>query len=343
MPSVTYIPTTAEWNNLYSDQAARIAAQGNMNNPAKAAAAGSTNAVTAAGNPNLNNLSNPDWIKAMSEMISQINIDAQQKANASRIPNASGLEKQSSGNIADALAGKLPSDVINQIAQTSAERGVSTGNPMGASTNADLLKAIGLNSLQLQNTGQSWLDQALGRNPSGPIANTQALVTTPAQAEDLALKRQAQELDYLKFLQSLAASKQTNPTGYGGGRGGGTPSGGGSFAPATNWSSGVNVSTPGVPNNTPNYGTMAGSDWTPGTYTDTMNPLYGYTQTGGLPNSVPAQDLTWENSGWNDLLPSTPDVSMNLYGDNTGYTGGNDYGYGDLSPEELMYLYSGGY
>lgn len=338
MPPTIYMPTQAEWAKIYADQAVNspLAIYNNylskQNGTATTPAPGSASAVTAAGNPNLNNLSNPDWIKAMSEMVTQLNIDAQQKANASRIPGAAGLEKQSSTNIADALSGKLPADVINQIAQASAERGVGTGNPMGASTNADLLKAIGLNSLQLQGQGQSWLDQALGRNPSGQIANTQALVTTPAQAEQLALARQAQELDYLKFLQSLQANKTAPRTGYGGSPGNYAPSGG-SFAPATNWSSGVNNAfTPTSPTSPVNYGTMAGSDWTPGTITNTLDPLYGYTPTQGLPNSTP-QPLTWENSGWNDLLPSTPDVSMDLYG------GGND---NSLSDEEWWNLFGGG-
>src|SRR5512138_3446229 len=271
MPPTIYMPTTAEWAKIYADQAVNspLAIYNNylnkQNGTATTPAPGSGSAVTAAGNPNLNNLSNPDWIKAMSEMVTQLNIDAQQKANASRIPGATGLEKQSSTNIADALAGKLPADVINQIAQASAERGVGTGNPMGASTSADLLKAIGLNSLQLQNTGQSWLDQALGRNPAGQVANTQALVTTPAEAERLALARQQQELNYLMHMEDLAAGRYSNHrNGYGG-----TPSKGyapsGGFAPATNWASGVTIPTttntvPGVNNTIPDT-VMPGMDY----------------------------------------------------------------------------------
>ena len=95
-------------------------------------------------------------------------MQAQGAANAARIPGAMGLESQSSGNIRNALSGQLPADVINQIGQRSAERGVMTGNPYGASTSADYLKAIGLNSLQMMGTGQDWLSAALGSKSRCP-------------------------------------------------------------------------------------------------------------------------------------------------------------------------------
>ena len=79
----------------------------------------------------------PAWIAAMTEMVNNLNLQAQGAANAARIPGAMGLESQSSGNIRNALSGQLPADVINQIGQRSAERGVMTGNPYGASTSAD--------------------------------------------------------------------------------------------------------------------------------------------------------------------------------------------------------------
>lgn len=338
MPPTIYMPTQAEWAKIYADQAVNspLAIYNNylskQNGTATTPAPGSGSAVTAAGNPNLNNLSNPDWIKAMSEMVTQLNIDAQQKANASRIPGAAGLEKQSSTNIADALAGKLPADVINQIAQASAERGVGTGNPMGASTSADLLKAIGLNSLQLQGQGQSWLDQALGRNPSGQIANTQALVTTPAQAESLALQRQGQELAYLSHLQDLAAGRYSNNhTGYGG-----SPSKGSSFAPATNWGS-----TPSSYSNptpiAPGW-SDPGNPSSPYYYNDQLfnqdlanfYPEYLY---GGTPAST---DTTMP-ANWNAYDTNPVSYNPEFYPDT--YGGGDN---NSLSDEEWWNLFGGG-
>ncbi len=131
---------------------------------------------------------NMDWVKSTTDMINQINQQAQQSANAGRIPGGAGLEGQSSANIHNALAGQLPSDVINQIGQQAAERGVSSGSPWGANSNADYLKAIGLNSLQLQNTGQDWLSAATNRNPAAPIFDPSKLLITPAQQAQFGLE-----------------------------------------------------------------------------------------------------------------------------------------------------------
>lgn len=243
-PITTIIPTQQQLYAMQNDPNTLLAQFTRAHSPAPVA--GSPAAVTAAGsNPfglspsgspsNLNSLSNPDWIKAMSEMISNINIDAQQKANAARIPNATGLESKSSEDIGAALRGELPADVVRQLGQRAAERGVYTGNPMGASTTADLMRSLGLTSLDLTNKGQEWLTAALGRNPGATPANTQALVTTPAQAEQLAIARENMQLDYLAKMAAIQEARNRTRSGYGGGGGG---SGGGSFRPATNWSGG---------------------------------------------------------------------------------------------------------
>ena len=57
------------------------------------------------------------------------------------------------------LRGELPQDVINQIAQRAAERGVATGMPTAPVGNAAYLSAIGRNSLQLQQAGQKAFEE----------------------------------------------------------------------------------------------------------------------------------------------------------------------------------------
>lgn len=52
------------------------------------------------------------------------------------------------------LRGELPQDVINQIAQRAAERGVATGMPSAPGANAAYLAAIGSNSLEQVRHGQ---------------------------------------------------------------------------------------------------------------------------------------------------------------------------------------------
>lgn len=59
-----------------------------------------------------------------------------------------------SGLVESQLRGQLPPDVINQIAQRAAERGVATGSPGGPGANAAYLAAIGRSSLDLVGQGQ---------------------------------------------------------------------------------------------------------------------------------------------------------------------------------------------
>ena len=128
---------------------------------------------------------NADWIRATSEMINQINQKAQQDANAGRIPNATGLEAASSGNIASALAGKLSGGTLDLIARQAAERGVAGGS--GRNVNANILATTGLRSEELANMGQSWLTAALARNPAAPIYDASKLLITPEQATQFGL------------------------------------------------------------------------------------------------------------------------------------------------------------
>lgn len=58
------------------------------------------------------------------------------------------------GLVESQLRGQLPTDVINQIAQRAAERGVATGSPGGPGANAAYLAAIGRSSLDLVGQGQ---------------------------------------------------------------------------------------------------------------------------------------------------------------------------------------------
>src|SRR5512133_3268237 len=96
------------------------------------------------------NVNNFGDIQALTDKINALNIAAQQQANAARIPGATGLEEKSSANISSALGGQLPADVLAQLAQGAAERGVGTGQPGGDQVNSAYLRALGLNSLKLQ-------------------------------------------------------------------------------------------------------------------------------------------------------------------------------------------------
>ncbi len=170
-------------------------------------------------------------IEQLTKMVNEINQRAQQTANAGRIPGGAGLEETSSANIQRALAGELDPSVINQLGQQAAERGAMTGSPLGPGSNAAYLKALGLNSLDLMNTGQDWLSQATARNPAAPIVNAGGMTLTPEQQAQIDLQQQslAEQVRSNRARESLSR-------GSGGGVGGG--SGGGSMRPASpamNW------------------------------------------------------------------------------------------------------------
>src|SRR5690348_3255411 len=97
--------------------------------------------ATAAGN-----LAAGPTLQSLSDLINSINRNAQQSANEGRIPNDPALEAQSSKNIGSELQGQLPQDVVTQLGQRAAERGISMGSPGSDNSNSGLLRALGLTS-----------------------------------------------------------------------------------------------------------------------------------------------------------------------------------------------------
>lgn len=147
---------------------------------------------------------------SLTQMINQLNLQGQQAANAGRIPGEQGLETQSSGMIGQELAGQLPQDVITQLQQQAAERGIATGSPGSDNSNAAYLRALGLTSLQEQQQGQQNLTAAEARNPAARVFDPTSQLLTPAQAGQLNNENAMLQLDWYKAL-----------TGQGGGRGSG--------------------------------------------------------------------------------------------------------------------------
>lgn len=160
----------------------------------------------------------PPDLAAVTELVNLLNRNAQQQANQNRIPGASGLEQQSSSNIASLLAGNVPSDVQRNLYQTAAERGIAVGSPGSDNSQSALLRALGLTSLGLQSQGQSDLSAAYARNPAAPIFDPTTQLLTPAQK--LAAEQNANQLG-LEWWKALygnrAGTGVARPTSGGGG------------------------------------------------------------------------------------------------------------------------------
>src|SRR5271155_1061050 len=88
------------------------------------------------------------------------------------LPGAGAAQQTALGVVNNDLAGNLAPDVVNQIEQIAAERGVSTGAGAGSpNNNAALLKDIGLTSQGLQQTGLQDLNALTAAAPTGPQFN----------------------------------------------------------------------------------------------------------------------------------------------------------------------------
>lgn len=147
-------------------------------------------------------------MEEITNLINQLNIQAQQNANAARIPNATGLEQQSSANIASQLSGELPADVVNQIAQAAAERGVAGGISGSPNDTAAYLKALGLTSYDMTQQGQANLTSALGRNQAASTFDPSALIITPTQAATIANQTYANQLNAWQAQQNANLQRQ---------------------------------------------------------------------------------------------------------------------------------------
>ena len=100
------------------------------------------------------------------------------------LPGYDNLVSTASGNTQSELNGQLPQDVINQITQQAAERGVATGQGVNSdNTNAEMLRSLGLTSLNLQQTGQSDLSRLIGETPTGPQYNPANDFVSPDQEQ----------------------------------------------------------------------------------------------------------------------------------------------------------------
>ena len=143
-------------------------------------------------------------IDSLSNLVNQINLNAQQQANAGRVPGGQAVENQLTKNTAALAQGQLPQDVINQIQQQAAERGVSTGND-------SYLHSLGLTSLQAQQMAQQNLSAADARNPGAPIFDPTSQLLTPYQAGNLQNQQNQLALEWYRAMHP----------GYSGGGGGG--------------------------------------------------------------------------------------------------------------------------
>jgi hypothetical protein len=125
------------------------------------------------------NLSNLPQSLDLARGMNQFNQDAVQRQLRSGLPLYDPLTIESSNNIMDMIQGEVPQDVINQILQVAAERGIITGTTGSENANAAMLRALGLTSLDLMQRGEQNLTAAIGRTPRGPLFDPSKMMVSP--------------------------------------------------------------------------------------------------------------------------------------------------------------------
>jgi len=91
------------------------------------------------------------------------------------LPNYQGMLGQATANAGSQLRGEIPRDVINQIQQAGAERGIATGMPGSPNANAAYLRALGLTSIGQQQTGATNLHNLIADTPVPQLFNPASL------------------------------------------------------------------------------------------------------------------------------------------------------------------------
>lgn len=130
------------------------------------------------------NIGNLGQIYRLGSGINAFNTEQALSQIGKGLPDYQSMVAQSSKNIGSNLRGELPSDVITQILQNAAERGIITGTSGAPNSNAAYLRALGLTSLNLQQQGEQELTQAIARTPRPTLFDPNLFLISPAAAQE---------------------------------------------------------------------------------------------------------------------------------------------------------------
>jgi hypothetical protein len=157
-----------------------------------------------------------------------------QQTAAGQLPGYSGDLASIGQNISAETAGVLPPDVIQQIEQAGAERGVATGSPGSDNSNAAMLRALGLTSLNLTEEGQKNFQSMLPSLPGYNLSQNPAFYTTPGenlQAGTAGANLQNQKNEFKAAQDAQAEALRQAQAGVAAGLGMGGSGGGGVTLP----------------------------------------------------------------------------------------------------------------
>lgn len=247
------------------------------------------------------------------------------------LPGYAGARDKSMANINSLLSGQIPEDVVRQLSQRAAERGVAIGSPGSPNSMAALLQALGLTSLGLQQQGEQALTGAVGRTPRGPNFDPSTMLLNPQAQQEwqyLANLLKAAPVPGSAAAANLRALRQGVGAGQGGGRSG-TPF---NYVPPNPFQADVTSPFRG---GTPAYPSAPITDFANMSEEDMMNYITGFPAGWRAGEALPGTPTTpYDESGVPYAGAYTPPGVGDLFpGFGVGYGGnenlgpvGGDYG-----------------
>lgn len=136
-----------------------------------------------AGNAVAGNLTNLPNISNLATQTTALGNTLAKSGYEANLPGYNSMLGQASANTGNLLSGILPPDVIRQIQQAGAERGVAIGSPGSPNANAAMLRALGLTSLNLQGQGLGQFGQLMGMTPVAQPFNPASMMVSPGDLQ----------------------------------------------------------------------------------------------------------------------------------------------------------------
>jgi hypothetical protein len=150
----------------------------------------------------------PEQIAAQTNAFMTDQAVAPYRAN---LPGYDAMVGQRSDVIGSQLEGEVPDDVLSQILQSAAERGIMTGSPGSPNASAAYLRALGQTSMGLQQQGMQNLGAAIESTPVPELLNP-ASISVPERFAQQEYDLYEQSLQPISYQIGPGTTHTTLPT-----------------------------------------------------------------------------------------------------------------------------------
>lgn len=135
----------------------------------------------------------------LADLANTFSADQLNKQLEKMIPGYAGLRNQATGVIGSELRGEIPKDVERLLQQRAAEKGVTLGTSGSGFESNDLLRNLGLTSLQLTQQGLDSASKWIASVPKAPTFDFTQMFYTPQQRLSFGLQQATANLPIRSF------------------------------------------------------------------------------------------------------------------------------------------------